>query len=159
MNRIKLLALLGIIITSGGCDGTPTEAVRQGRMDAVLDGQPWAGNAQSDVLGETIHVHSDRRDAPHQQLRLEIQETAPGVYTLVTGSQHGLGSGYWEIFGGDVIGYHAAVTSGTVSIEHIDRASGAVTGTVSLTLQGPRGTSRLEQGRFQAVSWRQPGQR
>lgn len=61
--------------------------------------------------------------------------------------------------GGDAIVYHAVATAGTITFRELDLVRGFMRGTVSLTLQGARGTSRLEKGTFEAPMWRRTDQR
>ena len=159
MKRIRILSLLaGLMILSGGCDESPTTAEREGRLNALLDGQAWVGTASSDILGDAIHISSRRKNVQREQtISVRVEETAPGVYAVVPGAAGG--SSYFETVGGDVVEYHADVTAGTIDIDHIDRTTGEIRGTLSLTIQGTRGTSRLEQGQFTAVSWRRPNER
>lgn len=162
MKPIRLLFLLaGILVVSGGCSDSPTTARPTGSLTAVLDGQPWTGTAVSDVIGETIYVSARRTDAsPAQWFNLRVVQSAPGVFTVVTPAQSEMDySRYVEVVGGDVIVYDAAVTAGTLDVEQFDRASGTLRGTLSLTIQGTRGTSRLEQGQLMAVGWRLPNER
>lgn len=162
MKRIRtLLVLAGLLVTSGGCDQPLATPLRQGSLTGVLDGQPWESNALTDVFGDTIHIGAQRTNGSSGHwFQLRVVESAPGVYTIVTPAQSPFNhSRYVEIVGGDVVSYDAPVTAGTLDVQEFDRATGALRGTLSLTIQGTRGTSRLEQGQLTAVSWRQPGQR
>jgi hypothetical protein len=160
MKRFRILPLLaGLLFLAAGCDEGPTAAEREGRLDALLDGQAWVGTATSDILGDDIYITSRRTNVQREQsLTVRVAETSPGVYAIVPGAA-GNGSSYWETVGGDVVEYRADVTAGTIDIDHIDRITGEIRGTLSLTIQGTRGTSVLEQGQLMAVGWREPTER
>jgi hypothetical protein len=160
MQRLRLLALAGILILSGGCDSS-TSADREGTLVGRLEGAIWRGTAQAEFVPDTFLIWSSRRgDAGvEQRLELRVAETAPGAFTLVTPAMSTDASGYWELVGGDVVTYHADVTAGTIQFHEIDRRTGRASGTLSLTITGPRGTWRFEDGEFEARDWRDPHER
>jgi hypothetical protein len=161
MKRSVLSALLaGILIVSGGCDNEPTTPTREGTLLGTLDGAAWVGTAQSDVLSDTIEIYSQRRNvAAEHWLTVRAVETSPGVFAVVTAAMSANPSRYAETVGGDVLVYRAEVTAGTISFQQLDLTRGVMRGTLSLTIQGARGTSRLEEGTFEAHSWRGPNER
>lgn len=149
--------LAALLILFGGCDNGPTVAEREGRLAGLLDGEPWVGTALTDIRRDTIFVGSSRRKAgAEQRINLAMVESSPGAFTLVPGGA-GHPSDYRELVGGDLILYHADITGGTVAVEHFDRATGELRGTLSFTIQGTRGTARFEQGELRAVRWHEPG--
>lgn len=152
MKRLRLAGLLGILIVSGGCDRDTTGSDNAGTMWGLMDGRIWAGNALSDLSGDTLTIWSARQntDAEHS-LVIKAVESAPGVYTLVTGSMSGNPTTYWETLGGDVATYRAAAESGSIRFTEMDRASGHAKGTVEVTLEGERGTSRFVRGEFETI--------
>ncbi|WP_420129338.1 hypothetical protein [Longimicrobium sp.] len=161
MKRALLPALLALLAFSAGCDKEPTAPVDQGTFAATLDGAAWVGDAESDVARDTFAIYSRRRTAgaDEQWLTIRAVETSPGVFTVVTTATSGDPSHYSETVGGDVLTYRAVATAGTITFQELDRVRGVMRGTVSLTLQGPRGTSRLEEGTFEAGPWRRTNQR
>lgn len=161
MKTLRLLWLAGILILSGGCDAG-TSADREGTLVGRLEGEIWRGTALTDVaVSDTMPISSLRRGAAgaQQHLLLRIVETSPGTFAVVTSAMSGSPSQYLETLGGDVATYSAAVTAGTIQIHELDRAAGRVSGTLSLTITGTRGTWRFEEGEFEARDWRDPYER
>lgn len=161
MKRSILSALLaGILVVSGGCEEGPTTPTREGTLLGSLDGAAWVGTAHTDVLSDTIEIYSQRQNvAAEHWLMVRAVETSPGVFAVVTAAMSANPSRYAETLGGDVLVYRAEVTAGTISFQELDLTHGVVRGTLSLTIQGTRGTSRLEAGTFEAHMWRRPNQR
>lgn len=153
MKRFTLAAgLLGLILVSGGCDRGTTAPAPRGELRGVLDDGLWVGDAQVDFNRDTLVIWSRRRNVrAEHSLGISVAETGPGVYAVVTeGMSSSHATSYWETVGGDVVEYHATATSGTISFTELDRANGRAVGTVELTLQGPRGTTRFVRGEFDA---------
>lgn len=158
MKRSLLPALLALLAFSGGCDKEPTAPAREGTLVATLDGAAWVGDARSDVLSDTFEIYSRRQNVTTEQwLTIRAVETSPGVFAVVTPAMSANPSRYVETVGGDVLVYSAEVTAGTIVFQELgDRV---LRGTLSLTIQGARGTSRLEEGTFEAHMWRGPNDR
>lgn len=152
MKRSRLAGLLGILILSGGCENSPVASDERGTMWGLMDGQIWVGDALSDFSSDTLTIWSGRRntDAEHS-LVIKAVETSPGEYTLVTESMSGNPTTYWEMLGGDVATYRATARSGIIQLTEVDRGSGHARGTVEVTLEGERGTSRFVRGEFEAI--------
>lgn len=161
MKRSLLPALLaGILVVSGGCGNEPTAPAREGTLVATLDGAAWVGDARSDVLSDTFEIYSRRQNvAAEHWLAVRVVETSPGVFAVVTSAMSANPSHYAETVGGDVLAYRAEVTAGTIAFQEFAPLRGVMRGTLSLTLQGARGTSRLEGGTFEAHLWRGPNER
>ena len=161
MKRITFAAgLLGLVLVSGGCNNEPTAPAREGTLVGTLDGAAWVGDAQSDVLSDTIEIHSRRQNvAAEHWLTVRAVETSPGVFAVVTPAMSANPGRYTETVGGDVLVYRAEVTAGTIAFQELDLGRGVMRGTLSLTIQGARGTSRLEEGTFEAPMWRRPNER
>jgi hypothetical protein len=158
MKRSLLPALLALLAFSGGCDEEPTAPAGEGTLVATLDGAGWVGNARSDVLNDTFEIYSRRQNvAAEHWLRVRAVETSPGVFAVVTTAMSDNPSWYSETVGGDVLSYRAEVTAGTIVI--VDPGDRVLRGSLSLTIEGARGTSRLEQGTFVAPLWRGPNDR
>lgn len=146
-----LLVLLGILITSGGCDRTPTGTDADGTLRATLDGEPWVGNAVVHFRGDTLLIWSTRRNVRGREQHLGLQAVEfAGSYTLITTSWT---SGYSETLGGDVLTYRADATGGSISLDRVDPEEGRAVGTFRLTVAGGRGTSRFENGEFEARTY------
>lgn len=153
MKRFTLAAgLLGLVLVSGGCDRGTTAPAPRGELRGMLDDGLWVGDAQADFTRDTLVIWSRRRNVrAEHSLGISVAETAPGVYAVVTESMSSShATSYWETVGGDIVHYHATATSGTISFTELDRAAGRAVGTVELTLQGPRGTTRFVRGEFDA---------
>jgi hypothetical protein len=156
----RAAALLGLILVSGGCGNEPTAPAREGTLLGTLDGAAWVGTAQSDVLSDTIEIYSRRQNvAAEHWLTVRVVETSPGVFAVVTRAMSANPGRYAETVGGDVLVYSAEVTAGTIAFQELDLVRGVMRGTLSLTITGARGTSRLEEGTFEAHVWRGPNQR
>jgi hypothetical protein len=155
MKRSLLAGLFGLLLLSGGCGPGITDSIfdNLGKMRGELDDDPWLGTAESDLTRDTLVIWSRRRNVnAEHSLVLTFVQTAPGVYAVVTESMSSsAATAYWETVGGDVAVYHAAATSGTIAFTRLDRTTGRAAGTVELTLQGPRGTSRFIRGEFDAM--------
>lgn len=151
MKRFSLATpLLALLLVSGGCDRNLTVPHQQGELRGVLDGATWQGTATGELHRDTLIIWSTRRgmNAEHT-LSITAVQSGSGTYTIVTeGMSSSAASAYWETVGGDVVVYHASATSGTIHFTKLDRAAGTARGTVELTLEGPRGTSRFEMGEF-----------
>jgi hypothetical protein len=153
MKRFTLAAgLLGLILVSGGCDRGTTAPAPRGELRGVLDDGLWLGDAQVDFSRDTFAIWSRRRNVrAEHSLGISVAQTAPGVYAVITQSMSSSrATSYWETLGDDIVQYHATATSGTISFTKFDRAAGRAVGTVELTLQGPRGTTRFVRGEFDA---------
>lgn len=153
MKRFTLAAgLLGLILVSGGCGRGSTAPAPQGELRGMLDEGLWIGDAQVDFTRDTLLIWSRRRNvSAEHSLGISVAETAPGVYAVVTeGMSSSRATRYLETVGGDVLQYRATAISGTISFTELDRAAGRAVGTVELTLQGPRGTTRFIGGEFDA---------
>jgi hypothetical protein len=156
MNRFRIAAgLLGLLLLSGGCERSSTAPDGAGEMRGVLDGNVWLGTAETDFTRDTMVIWSARRNVrAEHSLVLSFVQTAPGVYAVVTESMsRSAATTYWETVGGDVAVYHATAASGTVAFSEFNRETGRAVGTVELTLQGPRGTSRFVRGQFDATAF------
>lgn len=154
MKRFPIAAgLLGLLLLTGGCEGSPAGPGPRGELRGMMDGDVWVGTAETDLGRDTLVIWSQRTNVPAEHsLVITFVETAPGVYTLVTeGMSRSAASGYRETVGGDVAVYRATATSGSIHFSELDRSTGRASGTVELTLQGPRGTSRFVQGQFDAI--------
>lgn len=153
MKRFRLPAgLLGLLLVAGGCEGSATAPQARGEMWGMLDGDIWRGTAETDLQRDTMVIWSQRTNVrAEHSLVITFVQTAPGTYSIVTERiSRSAASSYWETVGGDVATYHATATSGTIQFSEFDRATGRAVGTVELTLQGPRGTSRFVRGEFDA---------
>lgn len=151
MKRFTLLALLGILITSGGCEGS-TDARRDGLLFGMIDGDVWRGTAEAYLERDTLYITSTRlnvRGADHW-LMIKAVQTPIETYAVVTADMSGSPTRYNEIVGGDVVAYSAVATSGTLVLRNSTIDPQNLAGTVELTLQGSRGTTRFTQGEFEA---------
>lgn len=153
MKRIKLAAMLGLLMLSGGCE-TTLEPDHNGVMRGVLGPHLWAGSAQIAVSGDTVFLYSQRQNTREEQrLVIFAVQTAPDAYAVITESMSpSYASTYWETMGGDVALYRAVAQSGTIRFTRLDRQNRHATGTVELTLEGERGTLHFIRGEFDARS-------
>lgn len=151
MKRFTLLALLGIILTSGGCESS-TNARRDGLLFGRIDDDVWRGTAEAYMDRDTLYITSRRKNvqATDHWLIIKATPTAAMTYTVVTAGMSGSPSRYEEIIGGDVLGYTAVATSGTIALRESDIDPDLLSGTFELTLQGSRGTWHFTQGEFEA---------
>jgi hypothetical protein len=151
MKRFTLLALLGIILTSGGCESS-TDGRRDGLLFGWIDDDVWRGTAEAYMERDTLYITSRRQNVQGTDHWLIIK-AAPNTtmtYTVVTAGMSGSPSRYEEIVGGDVLGYMAVATSGTIALRESDIDPDLLSGTFELTLQGSRGTSHFTRGEFEA---------
>jgi hypothetical protein len=150
MKRFALLALLGIILTSGGCEGS-TDTRRDGLLFGMIDGQVWRGTAEAHVHRDTLYIISSRQNVRAEHtLIIKAVPTVIETYAVVTTDVSGLPSRYEETVGRDVIVYTAGATAGTIQLRKSTLDPDNLSGTFELTLQGPRGTIRFTQGEFEA---------
>jgi hypothetical protein len=150
MKRFTILALLGILITTGGCESS-TEESREGLLFGWIEGDVWRGTAQAHVYRDTLYIMSQRRNVRSEQwLTIVAAPTPIETYAVVTAGVSTSPSRYEELVGGDVVVYTAAATSGTLTVRESTLDPDNLAGTVELTLQGPRGTWHFTQGEFEA---------
>jgi hypothetical protein len=150
MKCFTLLALLGIILTSGGCEGS-TDARRDGLLFGMIDGEVWRGTAEAHIHRDTLFIISNRLNVRAEHtLIIRAAPTVIETYAVVTTGVSGLPSRYEETLGRDVVVYTAGATEGTIQLRESTLDRDNLSGTVELTLQGPRGTSRFTQGEFEA---------
>lgn len=151
MKRIKLAAMLGLLMLSGGCEAT-LEPDHNGIMHGVLGPHLWAGTAQIALSGDTMFLYSQRQNTREEQsLVIVAVQTAPDAYAVITESMSpSYASAYWETVGGDVTLYRAPAQSGTIRFSRLDRQNRHAAGTVELALQGERGTLHFIRGEFDA---------
>ena len=128
MKRSLLTTLLaGILVVSGGCGQEPTAPTREGALFGTLDGAEWVGNAQSDILGETIEIRSRRQNVNGEQwMNVRAVETSPGVFAVITAAMSDHPSNYSETVGLDVLVYKADVIAGTIAFQQLDRERGVM---------------------------------
>jgi hypothetical protein len=151
MKYFTLLALLGIMVTSGGCESA-ADVRRDGLLFGWIDDDVWRGSAEAYIERDTLYITSRRknvRGADHL-LVIKAAPTATMTYAVVTADMSASPTRYEEIVGGDVLAYSAVATSGTIALRESSIDPELLSGTVELTLQGPRGTSRFTQGEFEA---------
>ena len=156
MKRSPLLAVLGtLFVLSGGCDRGPTDATLEGTLTGMMDALEWRGSAQTHFDGDTLFLHSQRRNvAAQHRLTIKAVPNVGGGYSVVTAAMGGDPSRYYELIGGDAVSYSAPVVSGTISFTELNVNTGRAVGTMELTFHGARGASRLQSGRFDAYLWR-----
>lgn len=151
MKRSTILALMGILITSGGCSGS-TDASREGLLVGRIGGQVWRGTAEARVVRDTLYIMSRRENVSSEQwLMIAAAKTVLDTYAVVTGDAATTPSRYDEIVGGDIVVYSAVATAGSIALRESTREPAHLAGTVELTLQGSRGTSRFADGEFDAL--------
>jgi hypothetical protein len=150
MKRSALLALVGILVTSGGCESS-TETRREGLLFGWIGDDVWRGTAEAHIHRDTLFIISNRLNVRAEHtLIIKAVPTVLETYAVVTADVSGLPSRYEETVGRDVIVYTAVATSGTLQLRPSTLDPDNLSGTVELTLQGPRGTSHFTRGEFEA---------
>jgi hypothetical protein len=151
MRRFTILALMGILITSGGCNGS-TDASRDGLLFGWIDDDVWRGSARTYVERDTLYITSRRQNVQgaDQWLIIKAAQTPVMTYEVVAAATSGSPSRYEEIVGGDVLVYTAVAIAGTIALRQSASDPELLSGTFDLTLQGSRGTSRFTRGEFEA---------
>ena len=139
----SLCAALLVVLAS--CDDSPTAPTVRGNMTAVLDATPWRGSATVALRGDTIHLWSTRTGPTEQHIRATVAFTGPGSYTL-----EGKATEYQETLGGDVLTYRALGTGGTLVVTSYNVVKGEMTGTLTFSASGSRGTTNFVGGEFVA---------
>lgn len=150
MKHARLIALAGILMLSA-CDLGTVDPNREGMLVARIDGVAWQGTAQTFEEGDTLVIQSFRRNTQrNDEMTIRVVETSPGVYAVVTSAMSGKPTRYEENGGL----YVASASAGTIAFTELNRRTGRAAGTVQLTLQGGRGTTRVENGEFDAYYWK-----
>ena len=139
----SLCAALLVVLAS--CADSPTAAPVRGSMTAALDATPWRGSATVAIYRDTMHLWSTRTGPKEQHVRASVAFTGPGRYTL-----EGKATEYQETLGGDILSYRALGTGGTLVVTSYDAARGEMTGTLTFSASGSRGTVNFVGGEFVA---------
>lgn len=143
MHRYVALALVALGVL-GGCED-PTSAEAEGRLEATVNGAPWAANYQQDLAvadlmdgGTVLEVVGLRVGAGRatEQLSVVIPEfSGPGTYEL--GGDAGTGTGYFFTREGDdapLVSYETGTDhTGTIAVDRMDAQARTISGTFSYT--------------------------
>lgn len=132
-----LLVTLGLL---GGCDD-PMSAEVEGRLEATVDGVPWAANHQQDLaiadlmdggsVLEVVGLKIGTGGAMEQLSVLVTDFSGPGTYAL--GGDAAAGNGYFFTRDGDgapLVSYATdADHAGTITVDRMDAESRTISGT------------------------------
>lgn len=145
----RLTAALLLIPLAAACDLPTTSQQRTGKLTGTLNGQPWAGTANSGVYRDTLYINSGQQvsGAAEQRIGVAVVPIGQGGYSVVPTSERPGGSHYLELIGGDGITYSAAFTSGSVAFT--EYTATRARGSLQLTFSGSRGVWQFS-GQFDA---------
>jgi hypothetical protein len=145
--RRLIAALLLLIPLAAACDSPTTGSAQQaGKLTGTLNGAPWNGDAVSGVHRDTTYISSGHHGgSPERRITAAVVASGPGEYAVIPARSRG----YYELVGGDVVTYSAAVTQGTVTFTENGPASTHARGSIQLTISGARGVWQFS-GQFEA---------